>query len=96
MASQNGTIEAARPVVSFAKLHAAMPMPNLLDVQTRSFGKLVDTERSEAETWGFCLDRVFEDIFPVTDVNGDLSLEYVACQLGEPKYSVEECIETRT
>ena len=93
MASQNGTIEAARPVVSFAKLHAAMPMPNLLDVQTRSFGKLVDTERSEAETWGFCLDRVFEDIFPVTDVNGDLSLEYVACQLGEPKYSVEECIE---
>ena len=92
MASQNGTIEAARPVVSFAKLHAAMPMPNLLDVQTRSFGKLVDTDPSE-ETWDFCLDRVFQDIFPVTAVNGDLSLEYVSCLLGEPKYSVEECIE---
>ena len=93
MASQNGTIEAARPVVSFAKLHPAMPMPNLLDVQTRSFGKLVDTDVSEVETWDFCLDRVFQDIFPVADVNGDLSLEYVSCHLGEPKYSVEECIE---
>ena len=93
MASQNGIIEGARPVVSFAKLHAAMPMPNLLDVQTRSFEKLVDTAEPEAESWDFCLDRVFRDIFPVADVNGDLSLEYVSCSLGEPKYSVEECIE---
>ena len=93
MASQNGTIEGSRPVVSFEKLHAAMPMPNLLDVQIRSFGKLVDTGESEVESWDFCLDRVFRDIFPVADVNGDLSLEYVACSLGEPKYSVEECIE---
>ncbi len=93
MASQNGIIEGARPVVSFAKLHAAMPMPNLLDVQTRSFRKLVDTAEPEAESWDFCLDRVFRDIFPVTDVNGDLSLEYVSCSLGEPKYSEKECVE---
>ena len=93
MASQNGTIEGARPVVSFAKLHATMPMPNLLDVQTRSFGKLVDAGEPEMESWDFCLDRVFQDIFPVKDVNGNLSLEYVACSLGEPKYTVEECIE---
>ena len=93
MASQNGIVEAARPVVSFAKLHAAMPMPNLLDVQTRSFGKLVDTDASEAEMWDFCLHRVFKDIFPVTDVNGDLELEFVSCSRGEPKYSVGECIE---
>ena len=93
MASQNGTIERTRPLVSFAKLRAAMPMPNLLDVQTRSFGKLVDSAESGMESWDFCLGQVFQDIFPVTDVNGDLSLEYVACSLGEPKYSVEECIE---
>jgi len=93
LASQNGTIEGSRPVLSFAKLHTAMPMPNLLDVQTRSFGKLVEAGESETEAWDFCLDRVFRDIFPVVDVNGDLSLEYVACSLGEPKYSVEECIE---
>ena len=85
--------EDARPIVSFGKLQSAMPMPNLLDVQIRSFGKLVEPASSEGRMWHFGLDRVFQDIFPVEDVNGDLTLEYVSSKLGEPKYSVEECIE---
>ncbi|MYG80546.1 MAG: DNA-directed RNA polymerase subunit beta, partial [Gemmatimonadetes bacterium] len=70
-----------------------MPMPDLLDVQLRSFEKLVDTAASEDEMWHFGLDRVFQEIFPVDDVNDDLTLEYVSSELGEPKYSVAECIE---
>ncbi len=68
-------------------------MPNLLGVQLRSFGKLVATEVDPDQMWHFGLDRVFRDIFPVSDVNGDLELDYVSSELGEPKYSVEECIE---
>ena len=41
----------------------------------------------------FGLDRVFGEIFPISDVNENFTLEYVAAALGEPKYSVEECIE---
>ena len=93
MVKQNGTGVGARPVLSFGKLESAMPMPNLLDVQIRSFDKLVDTDATPDEMWDFGLDRVFRDIFPVSDANGGLTLEYVKCKLGEPKYSVEECIE---
>jgi DNA-directed RNA polymerase subunit beta len=32
-------------------------------------------------------------VFPISDVNGNYSLEFVAFALGEPKYTVEECIE---
>ena len=67
-------------------------MPNLLGVQIRSFGKLVATDVDPEQMWHFGLDRVFREIFPVTDVNGDLELDYVSSELGEPKYSVEECI----
>jgi DNA-directed RNA polymerase beta subunit len=49
----------ARPVVSFAKLESVMPMPNLLDVQLRSFEKLVKKEVDLKEQWDFGLDRVF-------------------------------------
>ena len=70
-----------------------MPMPNLLDVQLRSFEKLVETDVSPEEQWDFGLDRVFGEIFPISDVNGNFTLEYVSSSLGEPKYSVEECIE---
>ena len=93
MTRHSAAIEGARPIVSFGKLQSAMPMPDLLDVQVRSFEKLVDPSASEGGMWHFGLDRVFREIFPVDDVNGDLTLEYVSSKLGEPKYSVEECIE---
>jgi len=80
-------------VLSFAKLKPVMPMPNLLDVQLRSFEKLIETEVPPEEQWDFGLDRVFGEIFPITDVNENFTLEYVSAALGEPKYSVEECIE---
>ena len=82
-----------RPVVSFAKLKPVMPMPDLLDVQLRSFEKLVEENVDPSEVWDFGLDRVFGEIFPISDVNENFTLEYVAAALGEPKYSVEECIE---
>ncbi|TVP73204.1 MAG: DNA-directed RNA polymerase subunit beta, partial [Gemmatimonadales bacterium] len=70
-----------------------MPMPNLLDVQVRSFGKLIEEQTDPDKQWDFSLDRVFGEIFPITDVNENFTLEYVSSILGEPKYSVEECIE---
>src|SRR6266516_3993934 len=39
------------------------------------------------------LERVFKDLFPIQDVNGNYSLEFVKYALGEAKYTVEECIE---
>ena len=93
MANPNGTHPGPRPVVSFGKLRSSMSMPNLLDVQIRSFGKLIETDVDQDQMWHFGLDRVFREIFPVSDVNEELTLEYVSSSLGEPKYSVEECIE---
>jgi DNA-directed RNA polymerase subunit beta len=70
-----------------------MPMPDLLDVQLRSFEKLIEQEDDPERKWDFSLDRVFGEIFPISDTNENFTLEYVAAALGEPKYSVEECIE---
>ncbi len=87
------TRNASRPAVNFAKLEPIMPMPDLLDVQVRSFENLVRREEDPEKQWDFSLDRVFGEIFPISDVNENFSLEYVSAELGEPKYSVEECIE---
>ncbi|TVR66436.1 MAG: DNA-directed RNA polymerase subunit beta [Gemmatimonadales bacterium] len=79
--------------MDFAKLHPVMPMPNLLDVQLRSFEKLIEQQEDPEQQWDFSLDRVFGEIFPISDVNDNFTLEYVSAELGDPKYSVEECIE---
>src|SRR5690242_10941826 len=81
------------PVLSFAKLDQGMPMPHLLDIQTRAFASLLQPDGKGPERTDVGLERVFKDVFPIQDVNGNYSLEFVKYSLGEPKYSVEECIE---
>ena len=80
------------PVISFSKLETGMPMPNLLDIQTQSFQALLRSDQ-DADRADIALERVFREVFPITDVNGNYSLEFVSFSLGEPKYSVPECIE---
>jgi DNA-directed RNA polymerase subunit beta len=82
-----------QPQLSFAKLETGMPMPHLLDIQTRAFQSLLQPYGKGAERADVGLERVFKDVFPIADVNGNYSLEFVKYALGEPKYSVEECIE---
>ncbi|MCA9736562.1 MAG: DNA-directed RNA polymerase subunit beta, partial [Gemmatimonadetes bacterium] len=88
-----GTRTEPRPTLSFAKLPSIMEMPDLLDVQVESFEKLAQPTPESELQWDFGLDRVFGEIFPISDVNENFTLEYVTASLGEPKYSVEECIE---
>jgi len=83
----------SRERVSFAKLEPGMEMPHLLEIQLDSFKQLlqadVDPERRESVG----LQAVFNDIFPITDVQENYSLEFVSYTIGEPKYSVAECQE---
>jgi DNA-directed RNA polymerase beta subunit len=82
-----------KSIVSFAKLTAGMDLPNLLDVQLRAFETLLQTDAAAREREDVGLERVFNEIFPITDVNGNFSLEFVRYTLGEPKYDMEECME---
>src|SRR5438093_1046200 len=81
------------PVLSFAKLDEGMPMPHLLDIQTRACQSGLQPDGKGAERSDMGLERVFKDVFPIQDVNGNYSLEFVKYALGESKHSVEECIE---
>ncbi len=79
--------------ISFAKLETGMDMPHLLDIQTRAFEALLQLDAAQQEREDVGLERVFKDLFPIADVHENFSLEFVRYSLGEPKYSVAECIE---
>jgi DNA-directed RNA polymerase subunit beta len=79
--------------ISFGKLAGGMQMPHLLDIQTRAFEALLQLDAASQDREDIGLERVFKDLFPITDVHENFSLEFVRYSLGEPKYSVEECIE---
>src|SRR5712671_5088040 len=79
--------------ISFAKLDQGMTMPHLLDIQTRAFESLLQLDAASQNREDIGLERVFKDLFPITDVHENFSLEFKSYSLGEPKYSVAECIE---
>ena len=82
-----------KPVITFSKRDGSMDMPHLLDIQTAAFQSLLKDEDADGNRQDVSLERVFRDLFPISDVNGKYNLDFLRYVIGEPKYTVEECIE---
>ena len=82
-----------KPVITFSKRDGSMDMPHLLDIQTAAFQSLLKDEDADGNRQDVSLERVFRDLFPISDVNGKYKLDFLRYVIGEPKYTVEECIE---
>ncbi|MBJ7911898.1 DNA-directed RNA polymerase subunit beta [Bacillus anthracis] len=68
---------------SYARISEVLELPNLIEIQTSSYQWFLDEG----------LREMFQDISPIEDFTGNLSLEFIDYSLGEPKYSVDECKE---
>ena len=68
-----------------------MEMPQLLDVQKKSYENFLQRYVEPAERGCFGLHGVFKSVFPIKDFSESASLEYVSYSLGESKYDVDEC-----
>src|SRR5688500_14202254 len=79
--------------ITFTKLDEGMGMPHLLDIQTRAFKSLLQKDTAALKTDDVGPVRAFKELFTISDVHENFALEFVSYVLGEPKYSVEECIE---
>jgi DNA-directed RNA polymerase subunit beta len=89
--------------VSFARIKEPLEVPNLLALQTDSFDWLLGNERwrsridAEKEKGHqdlpgqSGLEEIFEEISPIEDFTGTMSLSFRDHRFEPPKYSVEEC-----
>jgi DNA-directed RNA polymerase subunit beta len=81
--------------VSFAKLQEPLEVPNLLDLQTESFAWLVgdaDWRARQADpAIRSGLDEILDEISPIEDFAGNLSLSFSEPWFDEVKASEEEC-----
>lgn len=65
---------------SYARISEILELPNLIEIQTKSYEWFLKEGLLE----------MFRDISPIDDFTGNLSLEFVDYRLGEPKYDLEE------
>jgi DNA-directed RNA polymerase subunit beta len=78
---------------SFAKIHEIIGIPNLIEIQQRSYEQFLQTRTPPQEREDSGLQGVFTSIFPIADYNDSASLEFVRYEFGDPKYTAEECRE---
>ncbi|WP_067674545.1 DNA-directed RNA polymerase subunit beta, partial [Nocardia miyunensis] len=84
--------------VSFAKIREPLEVPGLLDLQTDSFAWLVGSPqwrekaiaRGEVNPYGG-LEEVLEELSPIEDFSGSMSLSFSDPRFEEVKASIEEC-----
>jgi len=78
---------------TFSKITSVKDMPNLLAIQLDSFEEFLqkDMEPTKRENKG--LESAFRNIFPVEDSHGNYILEYKYYTIGEPRYTIKECLE---
>ena len=78
---------------SFSKISSAVEIPDLLDIQIKSFKNFLQGDVSPSKRKVQGLQGVFLSLFPVMDSRENFLLEFVEYYVDSPKYTVEECRE---
>jgi DNA-directed RNA polymerase subunit beta len=78
---------------SYSKIQEVMELPNLLSVQLDSFKNFLQADVPHSQRKDDGLQKVFREVFPITDARDNYALEFVSYGLGEPKYTIDECQE---
>ncbi len=79
--------------VDFAKIKSVFPIPDLLEVQKRSYQRFLQLGVEPSERADIGLQAVLNSVFPISDFRGTCSLEFVEFGIGTPKYTIDECKE---
>jgi DNA-directed RNA polymerase subunit beta len=103
--SSGSTTRTASGRISFAKIHEPLEVPNLLALQTESFDWLLGNAKWQARVAAAVedgrqdvpttsgLEEIFEEISPIEDFSGSMSLSFRDHRFEPPKYSIDECKE---
>ncbi len=79
--------------ISFSKLKEVAELPCFLDIQRESFKNFLQLEKDPEKRENKGLQAIFNEVFPVTDVHENYSLEFVKYTVGKPRYTLQECRE---
>ncbi|HAU39261.1 MAG TPA: DNA-directed RNA polymerase subunit beta [Phycisphaerales bacterium] len=82
-------------VRDFSRVGDAMPVPNLMEIQRAGYDRFLQADVSLEKRKNDGLEGLLREIFPIVSYDGNVSLEYVSYELGEPRYNIQECFDLR-
>ena len=88
-----GHINSKKIRKSFGKIPLVTSLPNLVEVQKRSFDSFLQLNTDPEKRDNIGLHSIFKSVFPIHDYTERATVDYVSYNLGVPKYDVEECTQ---
>ena len=76
---------------SFGKIPLVTSLPNLVEVQKRSYDNFLQLKVDPEKRDNLGLHAVFKSVFPIHDYAERATVDYVSYNLGVPKYDFDEC-----
>jgi DNA-directed RNA polymerase subunit beta len=80
-------------VRDFSRYGDALPVPNLIEVQTQSYERFLQQHTDPSKRQNIGLEALLREVFPIESYDGKLKLEYLDYQLDPPRYTPDECRE---
>ena len=71
-----------RERIDFSKIKTVVPVPNLIEIQKRSYERFLQMNRLPAEREDAGLQSVFKSVFPISDFRENSSLEFIEYSIG--------------
>ena len=78
--------------VNFASIKNALPYPDFLEVQLKSFKDFLQLDTPPEKRKNEGLYKVFAENFPIADTRNNFVLEFLDYYIDPPRYSIDECI----
>jgi DNA-directed RNA polymerase subunit beta len=71
-----------RERIDFSKIHTTIPIPNLIEIQKKSYERFLQMNRLASEREDVGLQSVFKSVFPISDFRENSSLEFIEYSIG--------------
>ena len=78
---------------NFGRIKKIVDIPNLIDIQTKSYKKFLQRDVEPAKRGNFGLQGAFRSVFPISDYSRKCSLEFVSYKIGDVRYDIKECVQ---
>ena len=79
--------------INFGQLSDVIELPDLIEIQTRSYREFLQMEASPTKRRSVGLQAVFKEVFPIESYDGKCTLDFVKYEVTPPKQSAFECLK---
>jgi DNA-directed RNA polymerase subunit beta len=80
---------------AYGLFREVLEIPDLMELQVRSYKEFLQAEVPYQDRKNTGLEAILREVFPIQSFDGTRSLEYICYELGQPRYSPDECRRLR-